>query len=340
MKREARFWKKLSDKKVQCSLCYHGCKIDDNNSGICSVRKNENGKLNTLIYGSCSSIAVDPIEKKPLFHFYPGSNVFSLGTIGCNFKCSHCQNYGISAASLDYSNVREIEPEQVVRLAKQNNCQGVAWTYNEPSIWYEYTFDASKLAKENGLYTVYVSNGYINEDPLREISPFLDAINVDVKAFDDGFYKQVCKARLEPVLKTCELAKELDIHLEVTYLVIPGYNDSVDEVRQFCGWVVEKLGISTPVHFSRFHPDYNMTDVSVTPIETLLKIYDVAKESGILYPYLGNVPRGEYENTICPICGSICIGRCGYSVSLNAIRDGKCVKCGASIPLVNDRHKK
>ena len=165
-----------------------------------------------MIYGSCSSVAVDPIEKKPLFHFYPGSNVFSLGTVGCNFKCSHCQNYGISAASLDYSNIREIEPEQVVHLAKQNNCQGIAWTYNEPSIWYEYTFDTSKLAKENDLYTVYVSNGYITEEPLREISPFLDAINVDVKAFTDDFYKKICKARLEPVLQTCEIIKELKIH--------------------------------------------------------------------------------------------------------------------------------
>jgi len=334
MKKDARFWKKIGDEKVQCALCSHNCEIDVEMFGICGVRKNENGKLYTLIYGSCSSMAVDHIEKKPLYHFHPGTNVFSLGTVGCNFKCKHCQNSSISTAMPSYSSLRNITPEQTIELAREQTCQGIAWTYNEPTIWHEFSFDSAKLAKKTGLYTVYVSNGYINEDPLREISPFLDAINVDVKAFDDDFYKKVCKARLEPVLKTCELAKELDIHLEVTYLVIPGYNDSVDEIRKFCGWVVEKLGNSTPVHFSRFHPDYKMTDVPVTPIETLLEIYDIAKESGILYSYLGNVPRGEYENTICSNCGNICIERCGYSINLDGIEDGKCVKCGIGLPLV------
>jgi pyruvate formate lyase activating enzyme len=340
MKRDARFWKKVGDKKVQCTLCSHNCEIDVEMLGICRVRKNEDGKLYTLIYGSCSSMAADPIEKKPLYHFYPGTNVFSLGTVGCNFKCKHCQNSSISAAMPDYSHLRNIMPEQTIELAREQICQGIAWTYNEPTIWHEFSFDSAKLAKKAGLYTVYVSNGYINEDPLREISPFLDAINVDVKAFDDDFYKKVCKARLDPVLKTCELARELSIHLEVTYLVIPGYNDSVDEVRQFCRWVVDKLGSSTPVHFSRFHPDYRMTDVPMTPIETMLKIYDIAKETGIFYPYLGNVPLGEYENTICPNCGNICIERCGYSVTLNGIEDGKCAKCGTSIPIVTDVRKK
>ncbi len=340
MKKDARFWKKVGDKKVQCTLCSHNCEIDVGMLGICRVRKNEDGKLYTLIYGSCSSMAADPIEKKPLYHFYPGTNVFSLGTVGCNFKCKHCQNSSISAAMPDYSHLRNVVPDQTIELAREQTCQGIAWTYNEPTIWHEFSFDSAKLAKKAGLYTVYVSNGYINEDPLREISPFLDAINVDVKAFDDDFYKKVCKARLDPVLKTCELAIELGIHLEVTYLVIPGYNDSVDEVRQFCRWVVDKLGSSTPVHFSRFHPDYRMTDVPMTPIETMLRIYDIAKETGIFYPYLGNVPQGEYENTICPNCGNICVERCGYSVTLNGIEDGKCTKCGTSIPIVNDARKK
>lgn len=336
MKREARFWKTISDKKLQCNLCSHSCKINNDNFGICRVRKNENGKLNTLIYGSCSSVAVDPIEKKPLFHFYPGTNVFSLGTVGCNFKCSHCQNYGISAASLDYSNIREIEPEQVVELAKDNNCQGIAWTYNEPSIWYEYTFDASKLAKENDLYTVYVSNGYIAEEPLREISPFLDAINVDVKAFTDDFYKKICKARLEPVLQTCEIVKELGIHLEVTYLIIPTLNDSEDEITNFCEWVVDKLGKNVPVHFSRFRPDYKMRDIQMTPMNTMLKAYDIAKKTGVLFPYLGNIPSGDYENTVCPNCGNICIERNGYSINLDGFSNGRCIKCNNHIPIEFD----
>lgn len=340
MKRDARFWKPLVDKKVQCNLCPHNCKVKDEGLGVCGVRKNENGKLYTLIYGSCSSVAADPIEKKPLYHFYPGTNVFSLGTVGCNFKCEHCQNFSISTATPDYRYIREIMPDQAVELARGYNCQGIAWTYNEPSIWHEYSFDSAKLAKKTGLYTVYVSNGYINEEPLKEISPYLDAMNVDVKALSDDFYKKICKARLEPVLQTCERVKELDIHLEVTYLVIPGYNDSTDEVKRFCSWVVDKLGDSTPVHFSRFHPHHRMTDVPMTPIETLLKIYDLAKQNGILYPYLGNVPHGDYENTMCPNCGNICIERFGYSTNLAGYREGKCVKCGNSIPIVVDKYKK
>ena len=340
MKRAAAFWKPLGDQIVQCLLCPHRCKINDGKLGICGVRKNEQGKLYTLIYGSCSSLAADPIEKKPLYHFYPGTKAYSLGTVGCNFKCLHCQNYDISTAGPDFPYIRDITPEQVVALAREHDCEGIAWTYNEPTIWHEFSLDASKLAKKAGLYTVYVSNGYINEEPLKEISQYLDAINVDVKAFHDEFYKRICKARLEPVLSTCERAKELDIHVEVTYLVIPGMNDSLDEVKNFCKWILEKLGPDTPVHFSRFHPDHNMTNVSATPIETLLKIHDLAKEIGLLYVYLGNVPPGSYENTYCPKCGNLCIEREGYSTRLTGLKDGTCAKCGANISVRFDKYKK
>jgi len=335
MKKEARFWKPIGDKKIQCQLCPHNCKINDDKTGICGVRKNENGKLYTLIYASCSSIAADPIEKKPLYHFHPGTNALSLGTVGCNFKCDHCQNYSISTATPDYFNIRDIPPEEAVKLAKENGCQGIAWTYNEPTIWHEYSYDSAKLAKKAGLYTCYVSNGYINKEPLEELSPYLDAINVDVKAFHDDFYKKICKARLTPVIETCEYAKKLGLHLEVTYLVIPGYNDSVDEIKQFCNWVVEKLGSDTPVHFSRFHPDYKMTNVPMTPLDTLLKAYNIAKETGVLYPYLGNVPHGDYDNTLCPKCGYTLIERYGYSISINGIKDGKCIKCGQTVPVIS-----
>jgi len=334
MRREAKFWNSLSNKKVQCNLCSHSCRINEGQTGICKVRKNENGQLYTLIYGSCSSISSDPIEKKPLYHFHPGTNAFSLGTVGCNFKCLHCQNYGISTASPDYSYMREITPEDTVKLAKQNNCQGIAYTYNEPTIWHEFTFESAKLAKKAGLYTCYVTNGYIAEDPLKEISTVLDAMNIDVKAFTDKFYRGICKAHLEPVLDTCLLAKKLGIHIELTYLVIPGYNDSLNEVKDFLKWVVEKLGSETPVHFSRFHPDYNMPDIPRTPMETMLKIYSVAKEIGVLYPYLGNVLQGEYENTFCPKCNNICISRAGYSVNLDGLKDKKCEKCGYILPIL------
>ena len=212
MKREASFWNKIDDKKVQCKLCSHNCKIDEGKSGICRVRRNDDGKLYTLIYGSCSSMAADPIEKKPFYHFHPGTNAFSMGTVGCNFKCRHCQNSSISTADPQYSHVRELTPEQVVKLAKQYDCQGVSYTYNEPTIWHEFCYDSAKLVKKAGLYTCYVTNGYISEDPLRDLSLVLDAMNIDVKAFNDDFYKKVCNARVKPVLDTSELAKELGIH--------------------------------------------------------------------------------------------------------------------------------
>ncbi len=334
MKKEARFWNKLSDKKVQCTLCAHKCKLNKSNQGICGVRKNENGKLYSQIYGSYSSMAVDPIEKKPLYHFHPGTNAFSLGTVGCNFKCLYCQNYSISTADLGYSYLRDMSAEDSVEIAKQYNCQGIAYTYNEPTIWYEFTLDSAKLAKKADLYTCYVTNGYILEEPLKEISPFLDAMNIDIKAFTEDFYKKICKSKLEPVLNTCLLAKKLGIHIELTYLVIPGYNDSLKEIKGFCSWVVEKLGNEVPVHFSRFHPDYKMKNVPATPVDSLLKIYEVAKEVGLLYPYLGNVPHGDYENTFCPSCGNVCIERFGFSIDLSGLNDNKCAKCGQPLNLV------
>ena len=340
MKKIANFWKKINDKKVKCSLCAHNCNINSGKVGICGVRKNENGTLYTMIYGSTSSLASDPIEKKPLYHFYPGSYAFSMGTIGCNFKCSHCQNFRISTAKTDFPYLKEITPEQVVALAKQQNCQGVSYTYNEPTIWHEFAFDSAKLVKKEGLYTCYVTNGYISEEPLKELSKYLDAMNIDVKSFNEDFYKKVCKSRLEPVLNTCRLANELDIHIELTYLVIPGYNDNIEDIRNFCRWIVEKLDENTPVHFSRFHPDYNMTDVQMTPIETLLKTYKVAKEEGILFPYLGNVYHGEYENTYCPKCGNISIERNNYSISLDGLNENNCSKCGNSLPIMNKKYIK
>ncbi|KYK21631.1 radical SAM protein [Thermoplasmatales archaeon SG8-52-4] len=340
MKREASFWEKISDKKVQCSLCNHNCKIDVNKKGICGVRKNEEGKLYSMIYGSCSSIAVDPIEKKPLYHFFPGTNAFSIGTVGCNFKCDHCQNYSISTATSEFSYSRELNPEEVIKLAKQHGCQGVSYTYNEPTIWHEFCIDSAKYVKKEGLYTCYVTNGYIKEDPLKELSKFLDAMNIDVKSFNEKFYKNICKASLEPVLNTCILAKELDIHIELTYLVIPTLNDSINEINDFCKWIVDKLGTDTPVHFSRFHPDHNLIDKPNTPMDTLLKIYDTAKKIGLLFPYLGNVYPGDYENTFCPKCGNVCIKRSGFHVSTNDLVDNKCKKCGHILPIIFNKYKK
>jgi len=335
MKKIASFWNKIKEKKVQCKLCPHNCIISDGKVGICGVRKNENGILYSMIYGLASSLAADPIEKKPLFHFYPGSYAFSMGTVGCNFKCIHCQNYSISTADPSFAHMNEITSEQVVKNARQYSCQGVSYTYNEPTIWHEFSFESARIVKKEGLYTCYVTNGYINEDPLKEISKYLDAMNIDVKSFSNDFYKKICKAKLQPVLNTCELAKELGIHIELTYLVIPTYNDSISEIEKFCNWIVEKLGNSVPVHFSRFHPDYNLQDIPRTSMQTLLNIYETAKNLGILYPYLGNVSHGEYENTFCPKCGNLIIERNGYIINFQGLVNNKCNQCRHTIDIVN-----
>ncbi|MFO7677962.1 MAG: AmmeMemoRadiSam system radical SAM enzyme [Thermoplasmatota archaeon] len=336
MRKEALFWKPLTDKEVQCSLCPHHCVIQNNGFGICGVRKNENGVLYSMIYAMCSGISDDPIEKKPLNHFYPGSMVLSLGSIGCNFKCLHCQNYSISTASPDTNVLTELSPKKAVELAKNHGCRGIAWTYNEPTIWYEYTFDSAQYAKKAGLYTVYVSNGYINREPLEKISPYLDAINIDVKAFSEDFYKKVCKARLAPVLQTCEHAKNLGIHLELTYLVIPGKNDSLKEITMFCRWVVDTLGPDIPIYFSRFHPNYKMNDVPETSIDSLVSIFEHAKKQGINFVYIGNILDEKYENTICPSCNNVLIKRQVFSSEIVGLLDEKCMKCGAKIPIIAD----
>ncbi len=336
MKKEALFWKPMNNQTVQCFLCPHHCIIAPEKHGICGVRKNENGTLFSLIYQACSSIAVDPIEKKPLYHFHPGSRVLSLGSVGCTFRCDHCQNYHISMARPEEQSLRNIPAEQLCTIAKKEGCTGVAWTYNEPTIWHEYTVEAAKLIKAAGLYTVYVTNGYIEEEPLKDIAPYLDAMNIDVKAFQEQFYQKVCKAKLAPVLQTCEHAKTLGIHLELTYLVIPGLNDAMTDIKAFCQWVAEKLGVETPVHFSRFHPDYKMTDTLATPIHTLLACHTAAKDAGLQFVYLGNIGHGDYDNTYCPSCKNLLIERNGYSSDIKGLVKGTCSRCGASIPIRRD----
>ncbi len=333
--REAMLYKRENENvnaKVRCNVCAHQCLIPEDGFGICRTRQNRAGKLYTLIYAEASSINADPVEKKPLYHFYPGSYVFSLGTISCNFHCKHCQNWGISTARWGDIQTFAISPEEAVRRAKQAHCDGIAWTYNEPTIWFEYTYDCARLAKAEGLYTVYVTNGYISEEALNEIAPFLDAVNVDVKAFSDSFYKRVCGARLEPVLETCKRVLDKQIHLELTYLIIPGYNDTREEIRQFADWVA---GLSTaiPLHFSRFYPAHLMLDVPPTRIETLEMAHELAKDAGIEYVYLGNIPGHQYENTYCPGCGELLILRMDYRVK-RRIRSPRCPACGRDINII------
>jgi len=275
------------------------------------------------------------LRKKPLYHFWPGSLVFSIASLGCTFACQHCQNWEISQRRIGEVPTEDITPDELIRLTKKYQCSGIAHTYSEPTIWTEYAIDVGKLAKAEGLYNVYVTNGYISLDALQELAPWLDAANVDVKAFTDDFYRKICGVpSLQPVLSVCEWMYAHRIHLEITYLVIPKENDKPEEIRKFCRWVVDKLSPDVPVHFSRFYPQYHMLEKPPTPVETLEKAYKIAKEEGLLYVYLGNVPGHPYDNTYCPSCGELLISRYGYTILEFNIKEGKCLRCGKRIPIV------
>ncbi|MEM3811701.1 MAG: AmmeMemoRadiSam system radical SAM enzyme [Thermoplasmata archaeon] len=331
---EAMYWHRESD-GVRCDLCPHRCYLKIENMGICGVRKNVDNKLYSEVYGFVSAISNDPIEKKPLFHFHPGSWIFSVSTIGCNLRCMYCQNYELSRGLIPRSQLEYYTPEELVSIAKNYGSKGIAWTYNEPSIWFEYTLDTSKISKKDGMYNVYVTNGYINEDPLREIAPYMDAMNIDVKGFTDEFYKKYLGGTLEPVLNTVILAKSLQIHIELTYLVVPTLNDKKEDIEKYLDWVIETLGLDIPLHFSRFHPDYKLNYLPATPIETMQEIYKLAKERMLRYVYLGNYPSMDFESTYCYNCGAKLIERFGFDIKiLNLSENGTCKRCGAKISII------
>ena len=330
---EARFYEALGE-RVRCFLCPHGCTIPPRSRGMCGVRENRDGRLYSLIYGMASSIHPDPIEKKPLFHFLPGSIAISFGSVGCNLDCQHCQNYSISGASPSEFALTSISPKDVVAHARTCNAESVSWTYNEPTIWHEFTTDASKAAHEAGLKTSYVTNGYISEEPLAELNGLIDAMNIDVKSFREKTYSEVCGGHLAPVLKTCESAVSSGIHVELTYLVIPDLNDSEAEISEFVSWVRDNLRVDIPVHFSAFHPDYRMTEVRRTPMRTMNKAYDLAQRAGLEFVYLGNVHAGDRDDTRCPSCGTLVIEREGFSLTKRALEGDRCAKCGHSLRIV------
>ncbi len=327
--KEALFYEKLGDGNVRCALCPHNCVIAEGKSGFCGVRKNTDGILETLVYGKVSSVAIDPIEKKPLFNFNPGSSVFSMGTLGCNMHCQHCQNWEISHAVLAQSLIGDkafeidapkmtefVSPETAVSLALARDCDGIAWTYNEPTVWFEYTLDSAKIAKEAGLYTAYVTNGYINEEPLKMIAPYLDAFRVDIKSFRDDFYKNVAQVpSKDPVLKSAKYAKiDCGIHVEAVTNIIPGMNDSDGELKEIASWINNELGSETPWHVTRFYPHHNYASLPATPIETLERAHEIGESAGLKYVYVGNVFGHQGENTYCPKCANIVIERQGYDI--------------------------
>jgi len=353
VKKEAMLYEKLAGGKVRCFLCSHRCEISDAKYGVCGVRKNEKGRLYTFVYGEVIASHVDPIEKKPLYHFLPGSGTYSIATVGCNFHCGFCQNWQISQASIrdteppyqpPYQPRRLVKPtyavgkavgkavpeapEEVVREAKKSGCKSISYTYTEPTIFFEYAYDTAKIAKKEGLYNTFVTNGYMTPEALDTIRPYLDACNVDLKSFSEDTYKKVCGGRLKPVLRAIRHMKNLKLWVEITTLIVPGMNDTDEEIRGIAQFIAE-TDTGIPWHISRFHPDFKFRESLPTSPEALKKAASIGKKAGLKYIYLGNI--SEETDTFCHNCGKILIERAGYAAGVNNIIGSKCPECNAVI---------
>jgi pyruvate formate lyase activating enzyme len=317
--------------KVQCELCPKRCLISPGQSGECRVRINIDGVLRTVVYGYPCSIHVDPVEKKPLFHFLPGSRILSIATVGCNLHCKNCQNWEISQANPEDSTAFPCSPQRLIALTKEANCPSLAYTYTDPIIYYEYTYDSAKLAKQAGIRNVLVTAGYINEEPWTRLLQYVDAANIDLKALSDEFYRDVCSATLKPVQDALIIAKASGVLVEVTNLIIPTLNDKPEQIRDLCRWLKVNLGGETPLHFSRFFPRYKMRHLPPTSAETLDVAREIAMEEGLQYVYIGNILSKEGQNTYCPECKKLLIERTGYTILQNLIRAGRCPDCKKEI---------
>ena len=320
--------------RVRCELCSHRCIVAPGDRGICGVRENRDGELQTLVYGRLIARHIDPIEKKPLFHLAPGSRSYSIATVGCNFACTFCQNADIAQMPADNAGRiigTRVTPKSVVADAVSSGCRSIAYTYTEPTVFFEFAHDTASIAHDQGLFNVFVTNGYMTGEALTMISPYLDAANVDLKAFDDAFYRRQCNARLQPVVDTLVRMKALGIFVEVTTLIIPGLNDDDDQLTRLAGFLATDLGPDTPWHISRFHPTYRLTDRPVTPAATLFRARDIGRAAGLRYVYTGNIPGQGGESTTCPQCGECVIRRAGFAVREIALQQGTCSHCGAAI---------
>lgn len=328
--REAQFWYKLEGEDVQCILCHQLCRIKPGKRGLCGVRENQNGKLMTLVYGNLIAANVDPIEKKPFFHFLPGSLAYSIATVGCNFRCLHCQNADISQMPRETGRIPGgfIPPDEVVAEAKAYSCRSIAYTYTEPTMFFEYAHDVAVLAQEGGLKNVFVSNGYIGEEAAKKAIPVLDGINIDLKG-DDQFYRRVCGARIEPVEKNIKLFWDAGVWVEVTTLIIPGYNDSDEQLLGLAKFLAS-VSTDMPWHVSAFYPMYKMKDVPPAGAELLRKGVKIGLEAGLKFIYAGNI-SGQDENTACPVCKEMLIERVGYRIMRNSIVEGRCPKCSTAL---------
>jgi len=332
---KAMLYEALPESRVRCSTCQWRCTMSPGNFGACKMYQNRDGVLYNLNYARASSVAADPIEKKPLFHFFPGSLAFSIGGWGCNFHCQDCQNWEISCVEIPDTGrgSRELQPEDAVKLAKQSRCQGIAWTYNEPTIWFEYTLDSAKLAKENGLYTVYVTNGYMTLEALDTIGPYLDAWRVDVKGFSDSLYHKLARvSNWRGILEVAKRAKDKwQMHVEVVTNIIPNMNDDDQKLEGIANWIKDDLGELTPWHVTRFFPHHHMMQLPPTPIATIERAYEIGKKAGLKFVYAGNVPGHNSETTTCYSCGKAVVPRSGYYAEVVGLAGSKCKFCGAEL---------
>lgn len=328
----AKYQRALEEKRVLCLLCPHFCELKAGQTGLCKVRENVDGCLYSNVYGNPCTVAVDPIEKKPLFHFYPGSRILSLATAGCNLRCSNCQNWSISQVGPEDVPAYELSPKAVVELALKEGSDSIAFTYTEPTIYFEYMLDIAKLAKENGLKTVMISNGFINPEPLAELCPYLDAANIDLKVFDEVVYKKLTGARLKPILETLRVLKDEYVWLEITNLLVPGFTSEPGKIHDLCNWLSIHGFDHVPLHFSRFFPNYKLPHAQPTLPEDLKQACEIAKNTGIRFVYSGNLPGDVGENTTCPSCRKTLIGRVGYRILTNAMEGNRCGYCHTEIP--------
>lgn len=330
--KEALYYRKLEDKTVQCQLCPNGCTIPEGKSGFCRVRRNIAGKLHSMVYGRPCTVDVGPIEKAPLFHFLPGHQRLCLATVGCNLRCRYCQNWHISQRGPGDVKELDMSAEKIVEEALRQGVRSISFTYSEPTVFYEYMYDISRLARNRGLKVGIVSNGYINPQPLRALLAYLDAVKIDLKAFSEDFYGEVSSARLQPVLQTLQVLKEEKAYFEIVNLVVPTLNDDPGDIEKMCIWIRDNLGEDVPLHFSRFHPSYKLTNLPATPVRTLEAAIRIAYDSGLKYVYLGNVPGHKYNSTYCPQCKNQLINRTHFSVLSNNVEKGCCKFCGHKIP--------
>jgi pyruvate formate lyase activating enzyme len=334
--RIASYWESLDDGYVKCGLCPRRCVVPPGGRGYCEVRENRDGTYYTLSYGNPCAIHVDPIEKKPFYHFLPATTAFSIATAGCNLDCKFCQNWHISQARPEELLNYDLPPEELVAAALKSGARSIAYTYSEPTIFFEYMLECARLAHESGLRNVYHSNGFIRPEPLRELCGYLDAANVDLKGFTEDYYEDMSNGSLAPVLRSLKILREEGVHLELTTLIVPGRNDDPETLAEMCRWVRENLGASTPVHFSRFHPQHKLRNLPPTPVERLELAREIAEREGLEYVYIGNVPGHEANSTYCAVCSTELIHRIGYSVEVRAVEGGRCSECGAEVDGVWD----